>query len=1108
MRIRVISILAVLVACATLWGQAISTSQINGTVRDSTGLAVPGSEVKATQTETGLVRTVTSGADGGYTITNLPVGPYQVEVSKEGFSKYVQSGIVLQVGSNPTVDIALKVGAVTEQVQVEANGALVETRNAGVGSVIDNQRVLELPLNGRQATELVFLTGMATAVNGAGLNSGVRNFPTVDISVAGGLANGLTYRLDGATHNDPYNNLNLPFPFPDALQEFKVETSALPAQYGHHSSAAVNAVTKSGTNEFHGDAFEFIRNGAVNARYFFAATQDSLKRNQLGGTFGGPILKNKLFFFLGEQATLLRTAPTTNIAYVPTAQMLAGDFSAITSPACNTSGKQVTLSAPFVNNQISPALFSSPAVKIVNFPGFPTSTNPCGTVQFGRSTRSNQYDSLARTDYQKSDKHSLFVRYLQAHLDQPSDYDPKNLLAASTAALNFQTTAVAFGDTYLIGASTVSNFRADLNRAAVPKINPQVFGPTDVGINMWPGVPGLMRISITNGFNLASNNETPSTYNTTEFEISEDVSTIRGGHQLGVGFDFIRSYLDGTSGLNASGPFTFNGQVASGSSGVGLADFMIGKPSALTQATTTMIYSRMNYFGLYAQDAWKLTSRLTVSYGLRWDPYLPTSTKYGWTPHFDPTWFAEGTHSTVFAKAPAGLQFPGDSLYPSGNGVANHRWNNFAPRLALAWDPKGDGKSSLRAAYGRFFDLPSHNNYVGFGSTPPVGNTTTVNFPATFADPWAGIPGGNPYPIVVNQNTPFINFGTYENFLLNPKTTYSQQWNLSYQRQVATDVLVTANYVGTSIIHLWGGDQANPGIYIPGTCGASACSTAANVNNRRLLYLLNPAQGIFYGSINQLDAGGTAHYNGVVFSVQKRSSKGYSVQANYTLSHCISDLPNPELAVAGANFMIPGDRRADRGNCQLGDRRQLFSLSAVYATPKFNNSKLRLFASGWQISPLIRAQTGPFMTVTTGIDQALTGQTTYERPNLVNPNVYQPNRNPTSYLNPAAFAQPALGTYGNLGTNNILAPGAFYFNAALTRTFAFRERKSIQFRFEAFNIPNHTNFGPPNGASGNGTAAGSTGLITPTVALNSPTFGKILSSDDPRILQGALKFIF
>jgi hypothetical protein len=1099
MKSRVLISVGLVLAAAGLYGQAISTSQINGTVRDASGLAVPGAEVRATQTDTGQTRTVISSADGVYVLANLAIGPYQLEVSKQGFTKYLQSGIVLQVGSNPTVDVTMKVGAVTEQVQVEANAALVETRSAGVGSVIDNQRVLELPLNGRQVTELIFLSGMATMVNGAGLNSGVRNFPTVDISVAGGLSNGLTYRLDGATHNDPYNNLNLPLPFPDAMQEFKVETSALPAQYGHHSAAAVNAVTKSGTNEFHGDLFEFIRNGAVNARYTFASAVDSLKRNQFGGTLGGPIVKNKLFFFIGEQSTLLRTAPATNVAFVPTAQMLAGDFSGITSPQCNTAHRQITLSAPFVNNQVSPAAFSAPAMKIVQWPGFPTSTDVCGQIQFGRSTRSNQYDSLARTDFQKSEKQSLYFRYLNAHLDQPSDYDPKNLLAASTAALNFQTQSGVLGDTYLIGPDTVSTFHATLNRSAVPKTNPKVFGPNDVGINMWPGVPGLMRMTVTNGFTLASNNETPSTYNTMDFEGAEDMSLVRGAHQIGFGADFIRSYLNGTSGLNASGPFTFNGQVYSGSAGLGLADFLLGKPSAFTQATTTLAFDRMNYFGLYVQDTWKLTPRLTVNYGVRWDPYLPLSTKYGWTPHFDPALFPQNTHSTVFVNAPSGLLFPGDAGYP-GNGVAEHRWNNFAPRVSLAWDVKGDGKTSVRAAYGRFFDLPAMNNYVGFGSTPPIGNTTTVNFPTSFADPWAGVPGGNPYPLGVSKNSPFINFGTYENFVLNPKTTYSQQWNLSIQRQLGQNWLVAANYVGTSIVHLWGGNQANPGINMPG-------ATPANVNTRRSLYLQNPAQGVFYGSISQLYDGGTGNYNGLILSVQHRIARGYSIQANYTWSHCISDLANPELAVAGSNFTIPNNRHYDRSNCILADRRQLFNLSAVFEMPKFSNATLRTVASGWQFSPIIKAETGPYLTVTSGLDQALTGQGN-QRAVQVLGSVYQSNRTAGGYLNPAAFAQPALGTYSPMGANNILAPGAFYFNAAVTRTFQIRERKSLQFRFEGFNIPNRANLGPPNGLSGNGTATSTSGFITPTVAINNPLFGKILSSDDPRILQGALKFVF
>src|SRR5579871_2242422 len=326
--------LGVFLICSLLWAQG-GTSQINGAVHDSSGLAVPAATVKVTQTATGAVRTTTSGADGSYVFPNLPVGPYLLEVTKDGFSKYAQAGIVLQVDTNPTVDAALKVGSVSEQVLVEANAAMVETHSTGVGQVVDSQRVSEMPLNGRDPHELIFLAGLASTAGGATNINSVRNYPTVVVSVAGGQGNGVTYLLDGAAHQDPYNNLSLPLPFPDALQEFKVETSALPPQYGYHAGAAVNAVTKSGTNEFHGDLFEFLRNGDLNARDAFSATRDTLKRNQYGGVIGGPVKKDKLFFFGGFQRTSQRSDPSALTAFVPTAAMDAGDFTAFTSPACN-----------------------------------------------------------------------------------------------------------------------------------------------------------------------------------------------------------------------------------------------------------------------------------------------------------------------------------------------------------------------------------------------------------------------------------------------------------------------------------------------------------------------------------------------------------------------------------------------------------------------------------------------------------------------------------------------------------------------------------------------------------------------------------------------------
>jgi len=1086
----VLSALTATVVC----GQAVSTSQITGTVKDQTGAVLPGAEVTATQTDTSAKRAVVSDETGSFILTNLPIGPYRLEVSLPGFRTYVQTGIVLQVGSNPFIPVTLAVGQISEQVEVAADAALVETRSTGVGQVIDNQRVLELPLNGRQATELIFLSGMATPSLGAGLNSRVRNYPTTEVVIAGGLSNGMTYLLDGATHNDAYNNLNLPLPFPDALQEFKVETSALPAQYGHHSAAAINAVTKAGTNEFHGDLFEFLRNGVFNARNTFAATRDNLKRNQFGGTVGGPIIKNKLFFFAGEQATIIRSTPAQTIEFVPTPQMMTGDFTTITSPQCNTTG-QVNLRTPYTNNRIEPSQFSPVALAILKQPGFPTTTDPCGLVKISRSARSDEYLTLGRMDYQLTDRHSLFGRYLSAVYNQPSDFDPKNLLALANAELRFRVHSFVLGDTYLIGTGTVSNFRATLNRSKIPKSSPQYFDASDVGVNMYVAVPKFMRFAVTSGFSIAGTGATPSTYNTTGFQFAEDVSMIRGAHQIGFGASWIHGELNGVSQLNATAPFMFNGQIT----GMGLADFMIGRPSALTQGSPSLGYFRLNYVGLYLQDAWKATSRLIVNAGLRWEPALPVYSKNGYLVHFDPAAFSQGKRSSVYTNAPAGLTFPGDSSYP-GNSVGNKQWGNFAPRVGLAWDPNGNGRMSVRAGYGIFYDLPSLNYYIGFAQSPPFGNNVTYQNPPSFANPWQGFPSGNPFPRVLTKDSTFVTFGGYENMPFNAKSTYSQQWNLSIQRQIGQNWLVSSNYVGTSIIHLWGGNQINPAVFLglgpctlPGTTTQIAvCSTTGNINNRRKLNVQDSVQGQFFGTMSQLDDGGTGNYNGLVLSVQRRQAKGVTVQANYTWAHCISDLANAELAVAGQNYTIPDNRGYDRGNCPTSDRRHSFAGSTVYQTPEFSRPMLRILASGWQATGIVRVRSGPYLSIVSGFDQALSG-TANQRAVQVLANPYVANKGIDQHLNPAAFKQPDLGTYSTLGANNILGPRLVQIDMGLTRNFQVGERQTVQFRAEAFNVANHVNLDPASSGFN---------------AINNANFGRFLAAYDPRILQFALKYVF
>ena len=467
---------------AAIWAQG--TSQIQGVVKDSTGAVIGGAEVKATQTETGVSRTVISSEDGVYFLPNLPVGPYRIEASKPGFSTYVQSGIVLQVATNQTIDLTLKVGEVAQEVQVEANSALVDLQGVSVGTVIENQRILELPLNGRNPVELVQLAGAAvpSGKNGtAGMPGGI------GMSIGGGLLSGVSYSLDGTLYNNPFDALNLPFPFPDALQEFKVETSSLTAQNGLHSGGSVSAVVKSGTNAFHGDAFEFLRNGIFNARNADALRRDTLKRNQYGGTLGGPIIANKLFFFGGYQATNTRSDPADLTGFVPTPRMLAGDFtgsSGCTLPQLHDPKTGVN----YANNQILTSQFSQQALAIVE--KLPATQDPCGKVKYGPVQKINEYQIVGRSDYQLNNKESLFIRYMATSYKLPPAYQfSKNLLDSATGGLNDLAQAATIGDTYLVNANTVNTFRIAFNRVAVQRFNDDYFSGCDIGVKRLHLIP-------------------------------------------------------------------------------------------------------------------------------------------------------------------------------------------------------------------------------------------------------------------------------------------------------------------------------------------------------------------------------------------------------------------------------------------------------------------------------------------------------------------------------------------------------------------------------------------------------------------------------------------
>src|SRR5712692_533572 len=450
------TLVVMVVACGNIWGQA--TAQISGTVQDPSGAVLPGAEITATQVSTGVSRMTISNETGSYVLPNLPLGPYKLEAALPGFRSFLQTGIVLQVGSNPTINVVLQVGQVSEQVEVQANASLVETRNVSVGQVMETARIMELPLNGRNAQELLLLGGGAVQSAPAGGMS----FPSnrLQISSAGALGTATEYLLDGIRHVDPYDGVPYPLPFPDALAEFKTDLGGSGGSQGR--SSQVSAVTKSGTNNFHGDLFEFVRNDLFNSRPYFAIKGSTLKRNQFGGTIGGPVIKNRLFFFGGFQGTKLRQDPADTRQFVPTSSMLAGDFTALSSPLCN-GGRQITLRAPFVNNRIDPALFSPVAVKVAAH--LPKADDSCGQVTFGRRSVDDQHQLVSKIDYQASAKQSLFGRFLFTTDNAPSafKFTPDNILNAVTGT-TAESYAFTAGSTYLVSSTTVNAFRLAFNR--------------------------------------------------------------------------------------------------------------------------------------------------------------------------------------------------------------------------------------------------------------------------------------------------------------------------------------------------------------------------------------------------------------------------------------------------------------------------------------------------------------------------------------------------------------------------------------------------------------------------------------------------------------------
>lgn len=1087
-----------------------ATAQLSGTVRDESGGVLPGVDITITQTSTGLVRSTVSDTAGFYRLTNLPIGPYRLEATLQGFRTFQQTGIVLQVGSDPSINVVMAIGALSETISVQAATPLVETRSPAIGTVIDNERVEELPLNGRNPVELVTLAGAA-------VQQGVASSRSMQggqaIAVAGGQAFGVAYLLDGAMHNNPYDNLNLPLPFPDAMQEFRVETSAQNAQNGFHSGASVNIATKSGTNLFHGDLFEFHRNHRFNSTNPFNAVNpatgerrgDGLNRHQFGGTLGGPIVADQFFFFGAYQGTNTDEAPADLISFVPTAAMLAGDFTQIASAACNTRGN-ITLGAPFVNNRIDPALLSPAAVAIAR--RLPQTNDPCGRITYSRQIKPREMQAIGKLDYQLTQNQLLFGRYMATtYKYDPPFANSDNVLVTTLGGRDNLAQSLALGHSQVLSNTSVNNIRFAFNRTAIHRTHTDFFGVRDIGVNTYSYLPQYMLLTITGGFNLGGGTENEARFTTNSFSIGDDLTMIRGNHQFGFGANL--AFWDSLSKANVRSPGTFN--FDGGATGLGLADFLTGRLNTFIQSAPNTLDMTQWYFGLYAQDTWKLNANMTLNYGLRWEPWFPQQHQNGAIYNFSPEGFRAGRRSSVFPGAPPGFTYPGDAGFVNGKAGMPKDWLAFAPRVGFAWDPQGDGRQSIRVGYGLGNEFVNAQFFINTANAPPWGSEVRLTRPpGGFDDPFRGSGVTNIFPVTFDRNAAFSLNGPY---LVPPSdlnNTKVHAWNASYQQQVGDGTAWSASYIGNYTQNLWDVVTGNPGgFYGTGACTLNTltgpqvfpnCGTPATLDVRRELYQANPATGQYIGFLDYFTDHGHQKYHGLLLTIQRRVTGGLSANANYTISTCKGH-PNqggstPNVA---SGYMLPvslinpppdAEARLDNsyGPCD-SDRRHLFNLTATVESPQFERRAMRYAFSGWRLSGIFRAASGSRLTVTTGVDRALTGAAGVQRANQVLDDPYGA-RTINNWLNPAAFAQPALGTFGNSGRNAYEGPGSRVVDLSLVRSFRFMETHRIEARIEAFNAFNWFRWG------------------NPITNLNNANFGRILSAGDPRIMQFALKYQF
>jgi hypothetical protein len=1077
------------------WAQGFGT--ISGDISDPSGASVSTANVTVTEVATGQSRTALSGLDGHYMLNAMKPSIYVIAVDSTGFKKFAQTGVTLLANQSLTVNIALTLGSVDQSVSVSASTTQVDSTTPTLRQVVDTARMAEMPLNGRNAASLTTLVAGAVLAPSNNADQGnAKTFPAAaTVSINGARQNQIGYYLDGAPNLDILSNINQPFPFPDALQEFSVQTSNYTAEFGQNAGGVVSVVTKSGTNKFHGNVFEFLRNSVFNARNYFATSVDPLKRSQFGGTIGGPIIKDRTFFFGGYQGTRIRSNQGGQSAFVPTDANLAGDFSAMLSATNpnNPLGKAVIIKdpltgLPFPDNQIPVGRFDPATVAMLKL--LPHAQGN-GQVFYSTPIIQNFDEYIARGDHSISQRDKVVARYYYDRFFNVGSYGG-NLLAYRQGSTITSHNAV-IQELHIFSPNLLNDFRFGFSRivsirqppAGAPNVN-------DFGVQIYQPLPKAIQVvSIAGYFSTGAIPTSKLPRNT--FSYADDVRWTRGRHSFSLGGNFEKDQQNFVNQSGLPGSFAFSGDTT----GSALGDFVLGQLRTFQQSNGQHYKGRNWILNGYVQDSWRMTNRLTLSYGVRYEPERVWKDSYGQNQVFSPANYAAGVKSTVFTNAPVGLLFTGDKGVPATGTTGDYK--NVAPRLGFAYDVLGTGKLSIRGGIGVFYDsrLTSFFNNRQLSTAPYSASVSLTTPQGPFSNPYLGLT--NPFPATFPPatNAAFLlptQVYTWDpnNKLITPR---NYGGNLSVEQDLGHGYVGRIAYVGSRANHMTTAYDLNPAVYIAG----SALAT----NARRLF------QG--YSNIYQVSQSGNSWYNSGQLSVVRPFTHGFTVSANYTYSKSNDTLPfgtdAASFATAGF-YTLPSNtsdfRRLDRGPSDF-DKTHVFVTSYVYQAPSFKkmNAFARQFLGSWELSGILSAQSGRPLTIYAGQDQSRTG-IGQDRAQQISSVAYAKGPCGTStpclhWLNSAAFTLPGVGTFGNVGKGQFRGPGFWNWDMGVFKNFPIRDALAVQFRGELFNTFNHSNFALPNtGALGQ----------SPVTTTTSAGFGNILAANDPRIIQLALKVVF